>query len=461
MSKANGSKSFLKTYGFLIFMISGIVAGCLVGAFAPTFGGKIKFLGTLFINMMFCVVVPMVFCSIASAIANMKSVKRAGKIMGVTIATFLVTAAIAGVLMYIVCRIFPLVDGHYTITEGEIGDTLGFGDMIVNFFTKPDFMELLSRKAILPLIVAAVLFGFGVQMNGGPETKTAQLLEDITGCIMKTVKLITYYAPIGFFGFFADLVATYGPELVADYSRTLIIYYVMSFVYMFVFFPIYAQFGGGKGGAKIMFSKLFRPAAMSFGTCSSVATIPTNMEVAEETGISKDVTDIVLPMGATMHMDGSAMSAIIKVAFLFGVFGLDFTTEKAILAIIVQCSPPLPCPVSPAAAAPASWWSAPSSSPTSWLLPTRSRWRSATSSILRRPWSTPPATMSCPSSSPAMWTARIGCRRSLQRRKRTRQSSSNLPMYQIPSTRKHYGVPDGRNFLCLEKSRSAVSTQPS
>ena len=125
-----------------------------------------------------------------------------------------------------------------------------------------------------------------------------------------------------------NLVSTYGPELVADYSRTLIIYYVMSFVYMFVFFPIYAQFGGGKGGAKIMFSKLFRPAAVSFGTCSSVATIPTNMEVADETGISKDVTDIVLPMGATMHMDGSAMSAIIKVAFLFGVFGLDFTTER-------------------------------------------------------------------------------------------------------------------------------------
>ena len=152
---------------------------------------------------------------------------------------------------------------------------------------------------------------------------------------MKTVKLITYYAPIGFFGFFANLVATYGPELIRDYSRTLVIYYVMSFAYMFIFFPIYARFGGGKGGAKIMFSKLFRPAAVSFGTCSSVATIPTNMEVAEETGISKDVTDIVLPMGATMHMDGSAMSAIIKVAFLFSVFGMDFSTDKAILAIIV------------------------------------------------------------------------------------------------------------------------------
>ena len=285
-------KKFLKNYWFILCMLTGIIAGCLVGAFAPFFGKKIEFLGTVFINMMFCVVVPMVFCSISSAIANMKSVKRAGKIMGVTVATFLVTAAIAGVLMYIVCRIFPLVDGSYTIVEGEVGEALGFGDMIVNFFTKPDFTELLSRRAILPLIVAAVLFGFGVQMNGGPETKTAQFLEDITNCIMKTVKLITYYAPIGFFGFFANLVATYGPELIRDYSRTLVIYYIMSFAYMFIFFPIYARFGGGKGGAKIMFSKLFRPAAVSFGTCSSVATIPTNMEAAEAIARQLKLRDI-------------------------------------------------------------------------------------------------------------------------------------------------------------------------
>ena len=84
-----------------------------------------------------------------------------------------------------------------------------------------------------------------------------------------------------------------------------------------------------------MFKNLFKPAAVSFGTCSSVATIPTNMEAAEETGISKDVSNIVLPLGATMHMDGSAMSAIIKVAFLFGIFGKDFGTGEAILAIVV------------------------------------------------------------------------------------------------------------------------------
>ncbi len=328
-------KSFFKNYGFILFMLTGIVAGCLVGALKPSLGLKLAPLGTVFINLMFCVVVPMVFCSIASAISNMSSAKRAGKVMGITIATFLVTAAIAAVIMYLVVRFFPVVTGDYKATEGTVDSTLGVADMIINFFTKPDFVELLSRKAILPLIIAAVFFGFGVQMSGGKESMVAKLLDNLTACLMNVVKIITYYAPIGFFGFFASLVATFGPDLIGDYSRTLIVYYVLSFVYMFVFFPIYARFGGGKGAVKVMWKHLFRPAAVSFGTCSSVATIPTNMEVCEETGVSKEVSNIVVPIGATMHMDGSAMSAIIKVAFLFGVFKPDFGTGEAILAIIV------------------------------------------------------------------------------------------------------------------------------
>ena len=328
-------KKFLKNYTFILCMLAGIVSGCAVGLLWPEFAGKLKPLGTLFTNMMFCLVVPMVFCSIASAIANMPSAKKAGKVMGVTVATFLATAAIASVLFYIIVRMFPVITGTYEVPSADPSAVMGAGDMIVSFFTKPDFVELLSRRAVLPLIVFAVIIGFGVQMQGGPETMTAKLLEDITGCIMKAVQIVTYYAPIGFFGFFANLVADYGPELIGDYSRTLLLYYAMSFAYMFVFFPLYARFGGGKGAVKVMFRHLFKPAAVSFGTCSSVATIPTNMEAAESTGISKDVSNIVLPLGATMHMDGSAMGAIMKVAFLFGMFGQDFSTGRAILAIVV------------------------------------------------------------------------------------------------------------------------------
>ena len=263
----------------LILMLTGIVAGCVVGAIWPAVmevvdgetiivdkgATVLEPLGTVFLNLMFCIAVPTVFCSIASAIANMQSAKRAGKIMGVTIATFLVTAAIAAVITYIVVRLIPPVTGEYDLIEGEVGGTLGVADMIVNFFTKPDFTELWSRKAILPLIVAAVLFGFGVQAAGGAETKTAKLLEDVTNCIMKTFKIITYYAPIGFFGFFAYLIAYHGSDLIGDYGRALVIYYVLSFVYMFISFPLYARFGGGKGVLDVVvnegigFSRAGRP----------------------------------------------------------------------------------------------------------------------------------------------------------------------------------------------------------
>ncbi len=339
-------RSFFKTYGFLLFMLLGIGLGCVLGAVFPTVRDEngavlspgaavLEPLGTVFINLMFCVVVPMVFCSIASAIASMPSARRAGKIMGVTLVTFLATAAVAAVLMYIAVRLVPLVRGQYTPAEGAVDTPLSVGEMVVNFFTKPDFYELLSRRAILPLIVFSILFGFSIQLSGGKEGLAARLLRDLSGCMMKMVELLTYYAPIGFLGFFSTLVAGYGPSLIADYGRALGLYYGMSFAYVLIFFPLYARFGGGKGAIKVMFSHLLRPAAVAFGTCSSVATIPTNMEQARRTGISPEVADIVLPLGASMHMDGSAMSAIVKVSFLFGIFGRDLTSWEAVLAIVV------------------------------------------------------------------------------------------------------------------------------
>ena len=326
-------KSFWSTYGFFFLMIAGIVGGCIVG-FAWPGATSLEPLGTLFINMMFCVVVPMVFFSISSAIANMKSARKAGKLMGTTVVTFMCTTIIASVIMYVLVRFIPIYTGA-PIFEESTATPMSAGELIVGFFTKSDFPELWSRRSILQLIIAGIFFGFGVQMCGGAETKVAQLLEEITNVLMKVIKLISYYAPIGFFGFFAALVAAHGADFVSSYAKAIILYYVVAFAYMFLCFPLYARFGGGKGAVKVMFKHLFRPAAVAFGTCSSVATIPTNMEVSQDTGISKDVTDIVLPMGATMNMDGSGMSAIIKVAFLFGMFGKDFATTDAIIAIIV------------------------------------------------------------------------------------------------------------------------------
>ena len=329
-------KSVAKNYRFLVILLSCMVAGALVGWFAPDFGHSIAFLGTVFINMMFCIVVPMVFASIAGSVANMESKERAGKIMGYTVGTFVVTGAIAAVIMFVLMKVFPPVLEPWTnLAAEEIGEHASMTDMIVNFFTSSDFVGLLSRRAMLPLIVFSILFGFSVQMTGGKDSIIGQWLTGLTNVMMKFVNIVTYYAPIAFFAIFADLVATYGAEVAAGYGRAMIVYYPLCFVYIFTAFPLFAWFGGGKGAVKLMFSHIARPAVVSLGTCSSVATIPTNIEEADETGINKDISGMVLPLGATMHMDGSCFSCVLKIAFVLGVFGEQLSWSRLPFIVLV------------------------------------------------------------------------------------------------------------------------------
>ena len=329
-------QSILKNYRFLGIMTGAMLLGCVAGAAAPGFASAISPLGTVFINMMFCIVVPLVFSSIAGSIANMKNRKRTGKILGTTVVVFIITGAVAAAIMFVLMKIFPpVLSAWETVETEEIGDYATMSELIVNFFTAGDFVGLLSRKAMLPLIVFSVLFGFSVNLNGGPDTPVAKFLSDLTNVMLKFVKIITYYAPVAFFAIFAGLVADYGPQLVAgSYGRALMVYYPLCFIYVFTAFPLFAAFGGGKGAAKVMFSHLTRPVVVSLGTCSSVATIPTNLQEAAETGISKDVADMVIPLGATMHMDGSCFSCVLKIAFVFGVFGQQLSFSQFLPVIL-------------------------------------------------------------------------------------------------------------------------------
>ncbi|MBR0171551.1 MAG: dicarboxylate/amino acid:cation symporter [Lachnospiraceae bacterium] len=329
-------KSVLQNYRFLGIMLGAMILGCIVGWVSPSFGNAIAPLGTVFINMMFCIVVPMVFSSIAGSIAQMQSRKRAGKIMGTTVLVFVITGAIAAAIMFVLMQLFPPVLSPWVTLEAEeIGEYASMSEMVVNFFTASDFVGLLSRRAMLPLIVFSVLFGFATNLTEGGEGTVTTWLAGLGNVMMKFVQIITYYAPVAFFAIFADLVATYGSAITESYGRAMAVYYPLCFVYIFTAFPLFAWFGGGKNGPRTMFRHIARPAIVSLGTCSSVATIPTNLEVAEETGISKDVSEMVCPLGATMHMDGSCFSCVLKIAFVMGALGQDFSWGRLIPVILV------------------------------------------------------------------------------------------------------------------------------
>ena len=218
----------------------------------------------------------------------------------------------------------------------RVGEMQSASEMLVNSLTVSDFPELLSRQNMLPLIIFAILFGFCVSACGGDESPVGKLLGNLNQVIMKFVDLIMKIAPIGLGAYFANLIGEFGPELLGDYGRSMVVYYPLCLLYVLIFFPLYALFAGGKTGVKKMLKNIFAPAVTAFATQSSVATLPVNKEACDNIGVPKDVSDLVLPLGATAHMDGSVLSSIVKIAFLFGVFGMPFTgVDTYAMAIVV------------------------------------------------------------------------------------------------------------------------------
>ena len=319
-------KSIWKSYRFPIILVIGIVVGALLGVTLGEKATVLKPLGDIFLNLMFTIVVPMVFVSITTAVGNMVNMKRLGKILGNLVLTFIVTGLFAAALVLTVVNIWPpAANTSIQFANAEMAEAASVGDMIVNSLTVNDFSGLMSRSNMLPIIVFAIISGICVSACGGEESPVGKLLNNLNDIIFKIVGLIMKLAPIGLGAYFANLVGEFGPELIGDYGRSMLVYYPMCLVYVAVAFPAYAYFAGGTEGVKRMLKNIFSPAITAFATQSSVATIPVNMEACKKMGVPEDISNIVLPMGATMHMDGSVVSSIVKIAFLFGVFGQPFT----------------------------------------------------------------------------------------------------------------------------------------
>lgn len=317
--------SFIKSYRFPLILLSGIIIGCIVGALAPKFATNLAPFGDIFINLMFTAVVPLVFLSVASAVSAMADLKRLGKILKNLLLVFVTTGAIASVIILVVVKFFPPAQGVHIVMETATLDEVSVGGAIVNAFTVSDFSGILSREHMLPLIIFSILFAVCVAITD-KSGKISLALEKLNNVFMKMIGIIMYYAPIGLGCYFANLVATYGPQLIGSYARAMLIYYPVCFLYFFIAFVAYSYWAGnGIIGVKAFFGNVFTPAVTSLATCSSLATLPVNLLAAEKMGVKKDVREIVLPLGATMHMDGTCLSSILKISFLFGIFGQSFS----------------------------------------------------------------------------------------------------------------------------------------
>lgn len=317
-------QSIWEAYKFSILLIGAILIGSLIGIHFGEAAVRLKPLGDLFINGMFMIVVPLVFITISSSIAGMNDMNRLGKIMKNLFLIFVGTGVVAFFYVFVVVKIFPPAAGvALEMPAAEALKPFQTGDQIVKAITVTDFPELISRKNMLPLIIFSIVFGICVNMIGEKGRAIAQGLEALSEVFLKMIGLLMYYAPIGLGAYFAALVGEHGKELLGSYARAIAVYYPLCLVYMFTAFPVYGYIAAGKEGIRAL-KHVISPAITAVATQSSIATLPVNLEACKKIGVPKDIREIVLPIGATAHMDGTVLSTILKISFLFGIFQIPF-----------------------------------------------------------------------------------------------------------------------------------------
>ena len=312
-------------YKFPIILLSSIIIGSIIGLVFGERAVVLQPLGDIFLNIMFTIVVPLVFVTIASSVANMADMRRLGKILSSMLLVFIITGLIASIIMILVVNIFPPAKGvNIEMEMPEELNTLKTGDQVVKALTVSDFPELISRKNMLPLIIFSIFFGLCVGLIGEKGKPLSDLLNILSEVFLKMVSITMYYAPIGLGAYFAALIGSFGPELLGSYARAMLIYYPVTIIYFFVAFYFYSYIAGGKEGTRVYFKNILPVAITSLATQSSIATLPVSLAATKKIGVPKDIRDIVVPIGATAHMDGSCLSAILKISFMFGIFNMPF-----------------------------------------------------------------------------------------------------------------------------------------
>jgi len=324
--------NFLQSYSSIFLLLGGIIVGSIFGL---VFGEKvlvIKPLGDIFLNLLFTAIIPLIFFTIGSSIANLERTEKLGKLFVIMVLVFLSTLLISAIVMIIAVYLFPI---HQAIAVAKVPfeniQSGSVGDQIAQLVTVNDFSELLSRKSMLALIIFSFLIGFATLQSGEKGNAFKSFLDSGNEVMKQLLNIIMKFAPVGLGAYFAYQVGIFGPQLFGVYAKPMAVYYAACIFYFFTFFSLYAIIAGGKRAFKVFWSNNITPSLTAIGTCSSIATIPANLDAAQKMGIPAHVRNLVIPLGAPLHKDGSSMSSILKITFLFAMFGKDFTEPSTIL----------------------------------------------------------------------------------------------------------------------------------
>ncbi len=337
-------KKFLSNYKSTIILLVAIIVGSIIGVIFKEKATILSPLGDLFLNLLLVIIVPLIFLNITTAISKMRQPKRLGKIIISIIGVFVVTSIIAVLIGFASTYFIKLVnteDGEQikasledVVDEETTEEDLTIADRTVNLVTVNDFSKLLSKDNIIALLIFSIMVGVAINMSKEKGEPFRKLLESANDVVGNIVKIVMYYAPIGLGCYMASFVGTFGSSIAVGYLKTFLIYLVVSIVFYFVMYSIYAFIAGGIKGIKAFWRNVIPATITAMGTCSSAACIPVNIESTKKMGVPDDIAETTIPLGTSFHKDGSIIGSVFKIMFLVCLFGTSLATAGEVMGLL-------------------------------------------------------------------------------------------------------------------------------
>ena len=323
-------KKIWKNYKSTIILLLSIIIGTIIGLIFKEKACVLSPLGDIFLNLMFVVIVPLIFLTITSSIIKMENPKRLGKIMITILIVFAVMSIIAALIGVASSYTIKLIDSkdinnltNLLNQDAAISEEVNILQKTANLLTVNDFYKILSKDNIIAILVFSIIFGFAIRKSKDKGKKVSELILSLNEVVINIVNIIMYYAPIGLGCFIATLIGSYGSVIAIGFLKTFIVYtLVCIFIYIFVY-SAYVFLVSGKKGLKAYWKNIIGPSTTALATCSSAATIPINIKYTKEMGVPSDIAETTIPMGTSFHKDGSVVGSAFKIMFLIYLFGKD------------------------------------------------------------------------------------------------------------------------------------------
>lgn len=328
-------KKFTLATQIMLGLILGIGTGMLLTSNPDIAITYIQPFGTVFLNLIKMIVVPIVLFSIISGIISLSDIKKVGAIGAKTITFYLCTTAVAISLGLFFSNLFNLSGSSTFDTTGleyTASEAPSFIDTLVGIFPS-NIITPLYNAEMLQIIVIAILFGFGIILSGEKGQPLANFTNSISEVSIQIMGIIVKLSPIGVFALITPVVAVNGPTILGSLLKLILVVYLTYTIHAVVVYSFAAK--ALIGLSPIAFFKGMAPAMMmGFSSASSVGTLPINMECAEKLGAKREITSFVLPLGATINMDGTAIYQGCCAMFIAQVYGIDLTFTQQITIVL-------------------------------------------------------------------------------------------------------------------------------